>query len=565
MDTDAGLSILIPTSPAFGRTSMAPADIGRPLALLKRPGSSRSFTPPIKLGSSVGIGVGIALIASLVVAAGLYWSCYRPSTRTHPRLRTRNWDAMKNDMVGRDACAPRHRFGRVLAVLSPKKRKSRADLNATPDSLLPDAGLQPLQLPYQELDELPYREPAAELEGGLFGDGKVRYGADDDYLDTFEQASREVDDQGPVPPYTASASRPERDIRFSSFAAKSERDPSPMPHYRPEESSTTPPPPRNLAEISKLALDMPPVSTAPQAAWHRKRTGPPPPLTIAPPAHSRSPSDAYSAYSSYVPPSSPYEYYSFNIPLPSIPSPLRKSSPKDDSASNLSYGAPHSVHSATSTRSVHPLDHPASPQSPSSAPSMSRSNSGAQTESMSLPPPTPTYSPTGSSHSTSHSQRVPIDTTNFVCVGELPHDMPMPTPDQFRTTSRTVPRVMVPEVRRGRSLTTSSADAISPITQDHLLFANNPFRPHQNPVNPTFTREHSVHALRSLQELDSETPRCRRPSADSLGSNFTVEEEARIQAQIVKNLSMIGRERVVGGNDIVHIPQVSERRYSWEG
>lgn len=56
----------------------------------------------------------------------------------------------------------------------------------------------------------------------------------------------------------------------------------------------------------------------------------------------------------------------------------------------------------------------------------------------------------------------------------------------------------------------------------------------------------------------------RRQSTDSLGSNFTVEEEERIQAQIAKNLAMLGQERVFGTTDIVHIPQYPERRYSWE-
>jgi hypothetical protein len=56
----------------------------------------------------------------------------------------------------------------------------------------------------------------------------------------------------------------------------------------------------------------------------------------------------------------------------------------------------------------------------------------------------------------------------------------------------------------------------------------------------------------------------RRRSVDSLGSNFTVEEEARIQAQVVRNLSMLGQERVGGEGDMVHIPQPSARRFSFE-
>ncbi|KAF3767799.1 hypothetical protein M406DRAFT_350746 [Cryphonectria parasitica EP155] len=546
----------------------------------KRSGSNSSSTLfPFSLGASVGIGVGIALIVSLVVVTSLsYWFYrYRPRARINSRLRNETWHAMKPCVLappaaGREANAPRNRFGRVLAVLSPKRRKSRADLNATPDSFLSEAGLQPLQLPENELKELPShrRGSAAELEGGLFGDGKVLFGAEED--DPFEEANREVDAHGPVPPYTCSAGRSERDISFTTFASKSERDVSSIPHYRPEGTSTPPPP--GTLDINKLVLEMPPVTTAPQAAWHRKRTGPPPPLTIAPPVHSRSPSDATSAYSTFAAPSSPYEYYSFNIPVPAIPSPHRTPTLKDSFASDPSLGASHSSHSSTSDCSSHLVYDQASSTTPTSVPNMSRSNSGAQTASISLPPPTPTYSPTGSLHSpTTQNQKVPIDSTNIVCLGPLPSDSLMPTPGQFQAgwqqqgPYRSVPRVLAADPNMRRPATASSAGALSPLTyQDPLLHDSNPFRPHQNPANPTFTREHSIHAQQELLLLleREEVPRQRRPSADSLGSNFTVEEEARIQAQIVKNLSMIGKERVIGGNDIVHIPQFSDKRYSWE-
>ena len=103
----------------------------------------------------------------------------------------------------------------------------------------------------------------------------------------------------------------------------------------------------------------------------------------------------------------------------------------------------------------------------------------------------------------------------------------------------------------------------SPVTQDLFLHDQSPLAPYQSPVKSVFTRELSLRSDRpgtdsSYREAD------RRGSTDSLGSNFTVEEEARIQAQIVKNLSMLGQERVGGEFDIVHVPQPSPRRYSWE-
>ncbi|ROW14523.1 hypothetical protein VPNG_03130 [Cytospora leucostoma] len=100
---------------------------------------------------------------------------------------------------------------------------------------------------------------------------------------------------------------------------------------------------------------------------------------------------------------------------------------------------------------------------------------------------------------------------------------------------------------------------ISPIQQDPLLHDSSPLNPYHSPVAPTFTRGQSTLQAHRQQDWD-----LRRRSNDSLGSNFTVEEEARIQAQVARNLSMLGQERVGGEGDIVHIPQPSAKRFSFE-
>lgn len=40
--------------------------------------------------------------------------------------------------------------------------------------------------------------------------------------------------------------------------------------------------------------------------------------------------------------------------------------------------------------------------------------------------------------------------------------------------------------------------------------------------------------------------------------------EAAVHKQIMKNLDVLGKERVVDECDLIYIPQISERRYSWE-
>jgi len=74
-----------------------------------------------------------------------------------------------------------------------------------------------------------------------------------------------------------------------------------------------------------------------------------------------------------------------------------------------------------------------------------------------------------------------------------------------------------------------------------------------------------------------------RGSTDTLGSDFTVEEENRLQTtDEVANQQGVGAghqreghdhdiprsprsmERIDGGSELIHVPQVAEKRYSWE-
>lgn len=188
---------------------------------------------------------------------------------------------------------------------------------------------------------------------------------------------------------------------------------------------------------------------------------------------------------------------------------------------------------------------------------MTRSMSSEPPESISLPPPTPNYL---------QSQRAPIDSDNIVCLGPLPGNISLPSLSpkhlQFQPQNpRPAPKVTK---EKDTSIVWPTAGPMSPIQQDPLLHDSSPLPPYQSPVAPIFTREHSLHAHKHQSEDRHPERDPRRRSTDSLGSNFTVEEEARIQAQIVRNLSMLGQERVGGEGDIVHIPQPSARRFSFE-
>lgn len=471
-----------------------------------------------ELSLGIIIGIGFIAVAVFGIATATVWVFYTRRRRRRSIQRAQAWAATKGDMSDMELQVPRNRLRNIFSRLNLVRRKRRGDVHepAAPRNIQPRT--IPMDKPY-DLAESP-----VELDGGE--DGKVEeiWG-----LHSVQQTDRYMDSHAPVPPYTTTA------------------------HYRPENTASVP---------SQLPLDintstftvMPPLSTPRPAAWHHRRSGPPPPLLIAPPETTCSPSDAYSTYAA---PSSPYGYYSFNIPLPSSSS-NDGITPSAPSAPSFTYSS-HSLHSANSCRSIQRLHSPATPNSPGSVPGMSRSNSGAYTESQSLPPPTPTYSQSGS-----QSQRAPIDSTNFVCLGPLPAHIPFPSPHLPRDQKAAQVELRIYPAEKDDDFISSHSEHIY---QDPLLHDTNPLRPHHSPVTPIFTREHSQHAHRQQQQqqYDREEPEDnRRQSTDSLGSNFTVEEEARIQAQIVKNLSMLGQERVIGSTDIVHIPQISERRYSWE-
>ncbi|KAK0645572.1 aspartic peptidase domain-containing protein [Cercophora newfieldiana] len=202
-----------------------------------------------------------------------------------------------------------------------------------------------------------------------------------------------------------------------------------------------------------------------------------------------------------------------------FPSPMTVVPP----SAHLPLRAPSNISSGSSCSPVSPN----SPHSPLTfAPSaMTRSNSDNVSPTSPIGslriPPTPTC------------QRTPIDPTKVVCLGPLPENVALPNQ---QPPPPPIPQIVTPDGR-------------------------------------TFQTGRSAHrdtaALRQARQS--------RGSNDSLGSNFTVDEEVRLHEEEVTRQASVRQppegsqprsprsmERIDPGFDLVHVPQVAEKRYSWE-
>ncbi|KAI2637186.1 acid protease [Hypomontagnella submonticulosa] len=123
-------------------------------------------------------------------------------------------------------------------------------------------------------------------------------------------------------------------------------------------------------------------------------------------------------------------------------------------------------------------------------------------------------------------QRAPIDASRVICLGPLPDNVRLPhQPSQpIQPTQPSGPGV---------------------IHLDGQTFA-------YPPMPPIPSTEESHH--------DSHRASRRVSTADTLGSNYTVEEEARM-AVARDAASLFGR---IDGADLIHVPQPASKRYSWE-
>jgi hypothetical protein len=211
------------------------------------------------------------------------------------------------------------------------------------------------------------------------------------------------------------------------------------------------------------------------------------------------------------PTSDPSQDYTNRIPSPITP-------PSDGSTYLGDYPSPIAGFFPTRTLSRSTVSNPTmvcTPPSPTGANgpttlgrsvSSVASTSSRGTSSNSLP-----------SHSLSVApiQRTPIDSSHVVCLG--------PLPDNVR-----LPHHLMMQRNPGAQLHGISLPPMPPIPQMPPILSENNSR--------------------------------RQSTADTLGSNYTLEEEARVAA----TREAAAAFQRIDGFDIVHVPQMAHQRYSWE-
>lgn len=209
-----------------------------------------------------------------------------------------------------------------------------------------------------------------------------------------------------------------------------------------------------------------------------------------------------------------------------LPSPMTVAPPSHFPLGTRTGSDPSSSYSPVSPQSIHSRQTFA----PSSITRSDSNNPSPTSPTGSMQLPTPTF------------QRTPIDPSRVICLGPLPENVQLPNQPSAQ-------RVL------GRS------SQLAEVGPSHSYPPESPL-----PEPLGHYRSHT------------------QDSSDTLGSNFTVEEENRLRTgKLTQQQSVLRQEqrneqgegngmprspcsmeRIEGGSELVHVPQVAERRYSWE-
>ncbi|EHK20346.1 uncharacterized protein TRIVIDRAFT_192926 [Trichoderma virens Gv29-8] len=146
----------------------------------------------------------------------------------------------------------------------------------------------------------------------------------------------------------------------------------------------------------------------------------------------------------------------------------------------------------------------------------------------------------GQSSSPMACQKTPIDPTNIVCLGNLPENM------QSLRHSIMLAHIVSQENRDSISSFTPRFKAEFHLSEQSL---GSNYTDEEERIMHEVTRQATFSLARSKGEPSSAEPTGERGEEHNLGTN--------------NPYSSRGEERI-DGNDLIHVPQMAEKRYSWE-
>lgn len=486
--------------------------------------------PGLTAGQTAGVAVGV-VGATAILFLGL-WLWRRRSNKAAALAKAQSSPQEKEGSLCQDSGSTlgpdktTTPFARLVSFLTRGRRPRRAE----PVSLsheLDGSGTQPVEVAADaahERYEMSAPIEPVELDATnyfLDSDDTTELGteASEEIMSEYETTRRKLDRQlqGPLPKYTppniptVHVGHPSID---TAHETKSLEDVSPVAHYRPgqaEYPSPTISVPSDGNHTNSFSTQVPsPLSPNPD--WGARFLDLPSPVTMGPPGQL----------------------------------PLRRTGSASNPRERQQYG------DISRPASTHNGSYPVSPASPRSF-------------DMTIPSPS--------------IQRTPIDQGEIVCLGPLPDNVLLP--NQQPLIARNHPTILPADsASQAAGAYSRGAVPVSPHSSLALPSPRSPATPVT--VSSMGSPSSSADPRRCLRiepptASPGQTKRVpKRGSADTLGSNFTVDEvEVKGNTSRRQNShdtsmdgmspqSMHSPERIDAATELVHIPQVSERRYSWE-
>ncbi|KAK4640558.1 hypothetical protein QC761_601630 [Podospora bellae-mahoneyi] len=481
-----------------------------------------------RLGTGQTVGIVFSAFITGSILGALIWFCCRRK-KSKQNSQNSETDEDKREAHVTEEEEPQSPVKKVFSLIIRRKRSRKPEIHEVHNN-----STQPVEVGADgenQVYEMPVPPEPVELDSHDLGDDETDVGVDSAQgMSEYELTQRKLERQmrGPVPTYTPTSTTHMTIPTGVMQQEKSMQDMSRVAHYRPPDTPSPVSSP-TYANSDSFPNSLPSPMT-PHGDWAGRMFDLPSPMTVAPP-----PLHLY-------PPSQQHHHHH-----------NRTSDPA---------GSSYSPVSPTSAQTFAP-----------SSVSMSRSDSNdgvsptSLTSSVRLPPPS--------------FQRTPINNSQIVCLGPLPEHIELPTqrPPQPPTPTTRVFHSNGQPVDGG----VSPVSPTSPLPLPPGRLGGGHYRSENNGSSETlgsnFTEEEAGEMIlgrggNTIQPTQGEQQQRRlgqvpqrisllqpQPPPPPRGGRGGEQEEDDDNDMPNSPQSM---ERIEGRDGLIHVPQVADKRYSWE-